>query len=497
MNNNFKEEFIKSCSFSRLVGASVVVIKGNDIKFSDSYGYSDFENKIATTPDTIYRIASISKIIVAMAIMKLVEDNKIHINDDIQDILGFSIRNPKYPDIPITIKMLMTQTSSITDGFINDDELIDDEEIKGYNGVNGTHLKVSLEDLLIPEKSKYWTSSTFSDYEPGSKFIYSNFGCGILACIVEKVSNKLFTDFVRDTILLPLDTDASFRPGDIINKEKAANIYLPEHSSNSYKISRDFASFVENFYPVFPLGENYRGPAGGLFISTIDLSKVMICLMNDGVYKDKVILKKSTVEMMLQTHWFGNSDDDSYKAKGLQMRILDKYPGILLRGHTGSAYGVISYMFFNKETKTGICYVTNGGFYAKNESLMMDCQESTLNSFVKEYIKTDEMFHEFIFYIGKDYGILNGRKIIFPKTVFEENNDYYIPAESLSEGLSVVPKVDDGFISISKNKRGVFFGMRSPGLKNIDNVYLLPFKYVVDTLKIKYEKIDDQIIIRY
>ncbi len=496
MNSNFKEEFIKSCDFSRLVGATAVIVKEENIIFSNFYGYSDFENKVATTPDTIYRIASISKIIVAMSIMKLVEQGLVNINDDIQDILGFSLRNPKFPDIPITIKMLMTQTSSITDGFGTEEELIENE-IRGYEGVNGTHLDVSLQDLLIPEKSKYWTTSTYSDYEPGTNFIYSNFGCGILACIIEKISNKLFTDFVREIILLPLETDASFRPGDIIKKDSAANIYLPEHSSNSYKVSRTFASFVENFYPVFPLGENYRGPAGGLFISATDLSKVMMCLMNDGLYKGKVILEKATVEMMLQTHWFGNSDDDSYKAKGLQMRILDKYPSILLRGHTGSAYGVVSYMFFNKERKIGICYITNGGFYAKNESSLVDCQESTLNSFVKEYLYPIEMVHEFIFYIGEKYGTLNGRKIIFPKSVFEANNDFYIPAESLSEGLSVIPKVDDGFISISKNKRGVFFGMRSPGLKNIDNVFMLPFKYILDTLKIKYERKDNEIIVRY
>lgn len=497
MNSNFKEEFIKSCDFSRLVGATAVIVKENKVIFSDSYGYSDFENKIATTPDTIYRIASISKIVVAMAVMKLVEEGLVNIDDDIQDILGFRIRNPKFPDTPITIKMLMTQTSSITDGFGDDDELIDEDEPQGYNGVNGTHLEVSLKDLLIPEASKYWTSSTYSEFEPGKNFIYSNFGCGILACIIEKVSQKLFTDYVREKILLPLDTDASFNPKDIIKKENCSNIYLPEHSSASYKISRTFNSFVENFYPPYPLGENYRGPAGGLFISATDLSKIMICLMNDGLYKKKAILEKATVEMMLQTHWFGNSDNDSYKAKGLQMKILDKYPTILLRGHTGSAYGVISYMFFNKERKTGICYITNGGFYAKHESFLMDCQEATLNSFVKEYLIPNEIAHEFVFHIGDKVGTINGRKIIFPKAVFEENNDFYIPAESLSEGLSVIPKVDDGFISISKNKRGVFFGMRSPGLKNIDNVFMLPFKYVVDTLKIKYEKKDNKIIVRY
>lgn len=497
MNSNFKEEFISSCDFSRLVGATVAIIKEDKVIFSDSYGYSDFENKIASTPDTIYRVASISKIIVAMSIMKLVEEGLISINDDIQDILGFKIRNPKFPETPITIKMLMTQTSSITDGFGTEEELVEDEGIKGYEGVNGTHLKVSLKDLLLPESSKYWTSSTYSEYEPGTNFIYSNFGCGILACIIEKVSNKLFTDFVRETILLPLETDASFRPGDIIKKENCANIYLPEHSTTSYKISRTFKSFVEGFYPIYPLGENYRGPAGGLFISVTDLSKIMMCLMNDGLYKNKVILKKSTVEMMLQTQWFGNSNDDSYKAKGLQMRILDQYPNILLRGHTGSAYGVVSFMFFNKERKTGICYVTNGGFYSKNESFMTDCQERTLNCFVKEYLYPYELIHEFIFNVNENYGTLNGRKIIFPKKVFEENNDFYIPAESLAEGLSVIPKVNDGFISISKNKRGVFFGMRSPGLKNVEDVYMLPFKYVVDTLKIKYEKKGNQIIVKY
>ena len=183
-----KIEFIKICEQFNLKGASVAFYKDGNLT-SYQMGYMNDEDKIETRPNTIYRIASISKTILAIGAMKLFEDGLLDLDKDISEYLGFKIRNPKFPNHIITTRHLMTQTSSITDGF-DDEEMENDSRVDGYNGVNGRILGIPLETMLVPNDSPYYSDLTYSDYEPGTHFIYSNFGCGILACIIEKISGK-------------------------------------------------------------------------------------------------------------------------------------------------------------------------------------------------------------------------------------------------------------------------------------------------------------------
>ena len=96
-----------------VVGLSISVIENNKISYSQGFGYADIDKSIKTDTNTIYRIASISKSITASAIMKLYEEGKFKLDDDINDYLnGFEVRNPNFPDEKITFRMLLTHTSS-------------------------------------------------------------------------------------------------------------------------------------------------------------------------------------------------------------------------------------------------------------------------------------------------------------------------------------------------------------------------------------------------
>lgn len=347
-----KKLFNQICEEFGVVGASAIVFKNNELT-SLNYGKATDEKE--TSENTIYRIASISKIIVALAAMKLVEEQKLDLDEDISTYLGFKLRNIYHPDKKITTRMLMTQTSSITDGF-DDEEMDNSEERRDtYNGVNGTFLKVSLEDLLIPNASIYYNDITFDKQEPGTNFIYSNFGCGILACIVERISGEYFTDYVRKVLLLPLGLDASFRIDEIEHFENVSSTYVPQNGE--MVLNRTKERFLKGVYPRFEVGQNYRGPAGGLFISAKDLSVIMQMLINRGEYQGTRVYQPETIEMMFVKNWEGNTD--GYRAKGLQMAIMD-VNGYKLYGHFGSAYGVRSFMFFDKDKKEGMCFIANG-----------------------------------------------------------------------------------------------------------------------------------------
>lgn len=340
------------CKEFGVVGASASVLKNGKLNFL-SYGQMTEERK--TDENTIYRIASISKVIVALAAMKLVEEKKLDLDEDISVYLGFNVRNIYHPDKKITTRMLMTQTSSITDGF--DDEDMTNEETRRdtYNGVNGTFLEVKLEDLLIPNSSIYYNDITFDKQVPGTNFIYSNFGCGILACIIERISGEYFTDYVKKVLLTPLGLDASFVVSEIKNFDNVSSTYVPKNGE--MVLNRTKERFLKGVYPRFEIGQNFRGPAGGLFISVKDLSVIMQMMINRGTYQGIKVYEPETIELMFIKNWEGNTD--GYRAKGLQMAIMD-VNGYKLYGHFGSAYGVRSFMFFDKDKKEGMCFISNG-----------------------------------------------------------------------------------------------------------------------------------------
>src|SRR5690554_3106304 len=124
-----KEKFYKIFN-NQIVGGSVVLITWEK-EFKYNYGFSSLIDDKRVEDESIFRIASISKVIIGMAALKLVEEELLDLDEDISNILGYIIRNPKFPNVPITTRMLMLHTSSITDG--------DNEDGLGYNGVNGCH----------------------------------------------------------------------------------------------------------------------------------------------------------------------------------------------------------------------------------------------------------------------------------------------------------------------------------------------------------------------
>ena len=100
----------------KTVGMAVVMVKGDKVVYQKAFGYRDKDTREPLDINDIFRIASISKSFSGISILQLVEAGKLSLEDDVSDILGMKIRNPRYPDIPVTVKMLLSHTSSMTDG---------------------------------------------------------------------------------------------------------------------------------------------------------------------------------------------------------------------------------------------------------------------------------------------------------------------------------------------------------------------------------------------
>jgi len=89
------------------VGISAAVVKDGKIVYNNSFGYKDLATKAPLSNDDVMRIASISKSFTATSLLQLVDKGVISLDDDVSDLIGFKIRNPHHPDIPITLKMVL------------------------------------------------------------------------------------------------------------------------------------------------------------------------------------------------------------------------------------------------------------------------------------------------------------------------------------------------------------------------------------------------------
>ena len=365
---NEYEEFVKQF---KMVGSNVVFLRNDGYIETVSTGFSNIEKNIKSHKDSIYRIASISKVVVAIALLKLYEEGFVDLDEDISNYLGFKVRNPLYPNDLITLRMVLTQTSSIID-----DGIFEDGIYKGYDGSNCTDDYIPLKELLTPGSKRFYKG--FSTNKPGSEFIYSNLGCGILACVCEKITNKYFPDYIIEVLLDKLDIKSGFRLENLKYKENLVGHYT--FSDNEFKLYRDYDSFKNVQCLKYPLGENYRGVAGGLYITSVDLAKIMSMLMNKGIYNDIRILKDSTVLEMEKVQWKGYPTDPTYRAKGLQMIIMDEFTKLPLKGHFGNAYGLRSFMLYNE--LGGIIFLCNGADFINDVEHMTILQEKVIKFLV-------------------------------------------------------------------------------------------------------------------
>lgn len=339
---NLETEIQETVDKLNVVGLSISVIENNKISYSQGFGYADIDKNIKTDTNTIYRIASISKSITASAIMKLYEEGKFKLDDDINDYLnGFEVRNPNFPDEKITFRMLLIHTSSIIDG---------------------------------DTYSTIYDIQDFGDYKPGDQFEYSNYGYNLLATLIEQISNQDFEDFVQENIFKPLNMKASFNPNKFEDVDNIAVLYGIDEDGNYYERLNDkkriednivISSTVRDKDGKIPLGNAFKySPMGGLRTSPNELAKFMIMLSNKGLYNGTRVLKKDTVELMEQIHWYGDALNGLYKCKGLGLHITDDLiEGSRLIGHTGEAYGLLSNMFYDENRKFGYIMMLNGNNY--------------------------------------------------------------------------------------------------------------------------------------
>ncbi|MFE7088032.1 serine hydrolase domain-containing protein [Sphingobacterium spiritivorum] len=311
------------------VGVAAVVVKDSKIVFTNNYGYQDQDMRQLLNDSTLFRIASISKSFSATSVMQLIEEGRLSLKDDCSQLIGFPVRNPKFPEQVITVEMLLSHTSGINDK-------------NGYFDL----------DVINPQKNKNWSDS-YNDYAPGQGYQYCNLNFNMVGAIIEKVTGQRFDQYEAEHVLHPLQLYGGYCV-DSLDRSRFATLYTYENGS-----------FVAQRAAYNPRSEEIRNytlghstpvfsPTGGMKISAVDLARYMIMHMNYGRGNGKkIISKKSAIAMQTK-----RSDNENYC---LALWSTDKLiPHVNLTGHTGSAYGLYSTMFFDPKHKYGFVVITNG-----------------------------------------------------------------------------------------------------------------------------------------
>lgn len=306
--------------------------------------------------DSLVRVASISKLVVTLAVLRLVDQRRLDLDADVSTYLGWRLRHPAYPDRPITLAMLLSHRSGLADGI---DYVLP--------------LDADLETEL--HRPEAWEAAR----RPGGGFHYANINFPVVAAVMEGATHQRFDRLMQELVFQPLRIDACFNwttcSDDAVTR--AVALYRP-----TGEVARDELGGVRPACPVVPARDgscdlaSYRlahngaafSPQGGLRISMRGLARIGEVILRDG---DRFLTRRTFRRMTrMQPITEAESERGLYCAYGLGIHSLgpargsavtwcrsDPFgDGVARIGHAGEAYSLRSGLFLDPQLGTGVAW---------------------------------------------------------------------------------------------------------------------------------------------
>ena len=366
-----------------LASLSVLAIRRGAVVYERQFGRRFIDeahpsNNKPATRDTLYRIASISKLVTTLGVMRLVEAGKLSLDTDVSEYLGWKLRNPHFPDKAITLRMLLTHTSSLRDD-------------AGYYGwPPGMKIR---EFFDRPGEGKMWST----DAAPGAAFRYANLPWGLVGTVMERVSGERFDRLMQHLVLEPLGMGGGFEPAEFTRAQldNLAVLYRKRAGPEDREVWNPDGPWVpqaDDYRGVRPTpraapgyanGDNgiLYGPQGNLRASAADLGRVMRMLIARGEIDGRRFLKPETVDAMLARQWqrgagggtgdfgerrqlfnawgLGNQQFTDRSEPGRGDRLVEGggFTGV---GHLGDAYGLTGILVVDPAKGDGVVFLAGG-----------------------------------------------------------------------------------------------------------------------------------------
>lgn len=341
----------------RLASLSVHAVRDGKAVYDAQFGMRTLGPRPASTDaDTLFRIASISKLVTTLGLMRLLEQGKVALDADVSDYLGFPLRNPHFPQQPISLRLLLTHTSSLRDA-------------GGYSWP----CSVPLREAIGPAM---WSA----DAAPGTYFSYCNLGWGVIGTIMEAVSGERFDRLMRRLVLTPLAMRGGYNPSELAPAEldDLATLYRKRPpDTEQWDAAGPWFAQVDDYSagpPARPAGiDTYKigsnatpfSPTGGLRTSARCLGQVMQMLAAGGMFGGRRFLSSATLGQMLARAWSvegrGDTDGGVYQYWGLgNQQFPTLLPGFSGVGHLGEAYGLHGAFVFDPHLGSGLAMLAGG-----------------------------------------------------------------------------------------------------------------------------------------
>ncbi|MGY4396840.1 CubicO group peptidase (beta-lactamase class C family) [Sphingomonas sp. UYAg733] len=343
-------------------------------------GVADLATGRPVTADDPVRVASISKMVMAIGVVRLVEQHKLDLDADVSTLLSWPLRNPAFPDRKITLRLLMSHRSSLTDGV--DYVLPLDADLR-----------------TVVADPKAWDA----DHAPGSYFRYTNLNSPIIAAVMERATGERFDRLMDRLVLAPLAIKACYNWANC-SDAVAARAVVQYRAGEPVK---DDNHGAKPTCPVQPASDGscdlsrWRAgmnggifsPQGGLRISARGLAKIGRLLLNGGTVDGVRLLGPRSMTQLEKPLWkFDGTNADTLNGfhcgYGLGVAFLatnlkgcrdDPFgDGQPRMGHAGEAYGLLSGLWIDRRHGTGVAYFatdvpvmpgTRSAFSATEETL--------------------------------------------------------------------------------------------------------------------------------
>lgn len=343
------------------------IVVNDELVWTNAYGNANM--------DTVYNIGSVTKTFTATAILQLYDRNLLDLNADVNTYLPFPLRHPLFPDVPVTLRMLLTHHSGlqsnyfrqgIYDPFVNSQLLGWEAELLGKDYLQLDPLPTLgdfLEGYLTPGGA-YYSPTVWTDSKPGTDYKYANVGFDLLGFIVEQVTYQSFTDYLQEHIWGPLNMTrtggqfAEFAPNVAVGHER-------------------FYGVLSKTNVELPLHDRSCIGAGGIFSTLPDLAQFLIAHMNQGQVNGVQLLRPETVELMHQSAFSTSGKGDfGQVGAGLGWVLRNPYPGNYFnfrgsQGHGGATPGWTCQMWMveNEHGSYGFILMSNITQFYENDPL--------------------------------------------------------------------------------------------------------------------------------
>lgn len=315
-----------------IVGGAVIIAKDGEILFSHDYGYKTNAHRERVTLDTCFRIASVTKLVSAVGLMQLLEEKDIPLDTPVKDIVGFPVVNPAFPDQVITIRQVMSHTSSLV-------------QTQYYHPTWET---------LKPD-NKYFSKTVV----PGTAYAYSNLNGGLFGAMIEALSGQSVNTYMQEHVFGPLGINAAYHCALLPDQSDIAP-QLAKNGRIAKGVSVAMAEISEYDNTCNPRVNTDR-TSGGLYISANGLIRIISMLQRGGELDGVRILQPETVQLMMQDqHKIPGSSVKAESIYGLAMARVKGMPGGTWYGHQGMMHGLTSNIYFQPDTGLSIAVIANG-----------------------------------------------------------------------------------------------------------------------------------------